>query len=93
MKEGFQDILLKCQQTRDSLLQLNLNASVTIRTKAFNGKKIATKNHFPFMQKPTEKTAKSNQIQEFVIEQMNIVVMHFLQQHRTFWSLDLPQLQ
>ena len=33
-----------------------------------------------------------NQIREFVIEQMNVVVMH-LQQHRTFQSLDLPQLQ
>ena len=28
-----------------------------------------------------------NQIIEFVIEQMNIIVMHFLQQHRTFQSL------
>ena len=30
-------------------------------------------------------------IREFVIEQMNVVVMH-LQQHRMFRSLDLPQL-
>ena len=28
-----------------------------------------------------------NQIREFVIEQTNVVVMHFLQQHRTFRSL------
>ena len=28
-------------------------------------------------------------IREFVIEQINIVVMHFLQQHRMFQSLDL----
>jgi len=34
-----------------------------------------------------------DQIREFLIEQMNVVVMHFLQQHRTFRSLDLPQLQ
>ena len=34
-----------------------------------------------------------NQIREFVIEQMNVVVMHFLQQHRMFRSSDLPQLQ
>ena len=38
-----------------------------------------------------EGTIENDQIQEFVIEQMNVVVMH-LQHHRTFRSLGLHLL-